>query len=728
MALPNIENYGYYKELAQTGYQVIRTSDLNDDNIDQHFDNILAILDDGIETDFVQHMKVHVIFGHGECDFYIMQYMYNLIFWPLITRSHKEIDTKHIIFEPIVKTDWMLKYINKFFIRKNLRTMDRITMNQSIDRCIGKFIKLQNYQMFLANSVDFADTIELMKKYPDFNATIHTDLTGIPMQDIKEYIMKNAKTQYKYITAPDSHHNQKYAFQTGEGTNLKQYAEVCVAIGAKPDGKGGLFTHPINHSFINGGLQSIEDVVIDSSIGRIAQIISKQNVGQSGAFARRLGLNNMDSFLNPDPNYSCDTKNLEEVYIKDKDMLDMFDMRYYRTTMDGPERILNADVDKNLIGQTLLFRSPITCASAAKGYGICYRCYGLLAYLNNDINIGQIAAEQLSSRYTQKLLSAKHLLEASVVKMTWTQEFYELFSVEYDRIILKDNIDYRKYKLIIDPDDIIDEADSGDDDETDDIDPDNNDYIYSFKVQYPDGHIASIYTNESDPIYFDDELIEVLNNEDTNDDGIYVLQLSKMINKAIFYVDIQNNELSKTMKQIKNLIDNKASIKTHDRNTILQDFITYNLAGGIKINSVHFEVLLSNQIRNPDDILLMPDWEQKNAGYQLIRLEDAIVNSSRISTRLQGSKLKRTLTHASNHKLYKAGNLDLFAMERPQDFINPKLVDRSHDAPERKIIKPVYFTDDLSDTGITKNGVAEVTKEEVKEEVDKQLEIKKNKK
>ena len=73
MALPNIENYGYYKELAQTGYQVIRTSDLNDDNIDQHFDNILAILDDGIETDFVQHMKVHVIFRHGECDFYIMQ-------------------------------------------------------------------------------------------------------------------------------------------------------------------------------------------------------------------------------------------------------------------------------------------------------------------------------------------------------------------------------------------------------------------------------------------------------------------------------------------------------------------------------------------------------------------------------------------------------------------------------------------------------------------------------
>lgn len=696
MALTNLEKYGYYQELSQNGYQVVNVStDINDKNIDTHFDNILAILDDGIETDFVQHMKLHLVFRHGECDMYIEQYLFNLIFWPLITRSNHEIDTKHIIFEPVIRSDWMIKYINKFFIRKNLRRMDRIVMNQSIDRCINKFIKLQNYQMYFANSVDFDDTIELMNKYKEFNDTMHVDLTGIPMQDIKEYIMKNARIQEKYITSPESTHNQKYAFQTGEGTNLKQYAEVCVAIGAKPDGQGGLFTHPINHSFINGGLQSIEDIVIDSSIGRIAQIISKQNVGQSGAFARRLGLNNMDTYLNPDPNYSCDTKNLEEVYIKDDKMLSMFDLRYYRFKMNGPEYLLNADKDKHLIGQTLLFRSPITCASAAKGYGICYRCYGLLAYLNNDINIGQIAAEQLSSKYTQRLLSAKHLLEASVVKMTWTQEFYDLFNVEYDRIILKDNIDYRKYYLIIDTDDIIDEDEGSDEDEESyvEADEDNNDYVYSFKIKYPDGHIATIGTSESDPIYFDDDLVSIMEEEDSDDDGVYNIQLTKFIDKNIFYIDIQNNELSKTMKQIKNLIDNKASIKTHDRNTLLQDFIAYNLAGGIKINSVHFEVLISNQIRNADDIMLQPDWEIQNEPYQLIKLEDAITNSPRIGVRLQGSKLKKTLINASNKGIYKPSNLDVFYMEKPQEFINPKLVDRSHDVPERKIIKPVYFKD-----------------------------------
>ena len=106
MALTNLNNYGYYQELAQRGTQIVYVSrDINDSNIDTHFDNILAIFDDGIETDFVQHMKLHLVFRHGECDMYIEQYLFNLIFWPLITRSKYEIDTKHIIFEPVIKSD-----------------------------------------------------------------------------------------------------------------------------------------------------------------------------------------------------------------------------------------------------------------------------------------------------------------------------------------------------------------------------------------------------------------------------------------------------------------------------------------------------------------------------------------------------------------------------------------------------------------------------------------------
>ena len=58
--------------------------------------------------------------------------------------------------------------------------------------------------------------------------------------------------------------------------------EVSVNIGTKPNGQGGVFPHGIQGSFINGGLKNVEEIIVESSIGRIAQILQKQNVGQSG--------------------------------------------------------------------------------------------------------------------------------------------------------------------------------------------------------------------------------------------------------------------------------------------------------------------------------------------------------------------------------------------------------------------------------------------------------------
>ena len=89
----------------------------------------------------------------------------------------------------------------------------------------------------------------------------------------------------------------------------------------------------------------------------------------------------------------------------------------------------------------------MTCASAAKGHGICYKCYGDLAYINNDINVGQIAAEGLSSIYTQILLSAKHLLESLVVKMEWSEGFYDYFQITFNSIALREDKSYKGCKL-----------------------------------------------------------------------------------------------------------------------------------------------------------------------------------------------------------------------------------------------------------------------------------------
>ena len=371
-------------------------------------------------------------------------------------------------------------------------------------------------------------------------------------------------------------------------------------------------------------------------------------------------------------------------------------MRYYKLKEKGIDYLLDATKDKHLIGQTVWFRSPMTCASAARGDGICYRCYGNLAYANKNINIGQIASELLSAIYTQRLLSAKHLLESAIIKMEWVPEFSELFNIEFDQIMLKDNLEYKRCKLIINADDIV-ESDIDDDVESMDEGTvmEENNYVYSFTVKTPDKSIV-IRTMDSDPIYLSSELIELMNANGMTDEDTYEFDMSKLKEKSLFIVDIQNDELSKVMKQVKNLVDNKSSIKSHDRNSILEAFIDANLSGGIKINSVHFEVLLMNQIRAADDILSLPDWTKTDEVYQIITLENALTDNLSITVRLQAPKLKRTLIHPSNRRLSKPSNMDLFTMVHPQDFMTEEFKDsRPEHERDRKIITPLIFNESM---------------------------------
>lgn len=696
----HLENYYCYEELATTGYQVIHTDDITDDNVDLHFKGIINILNDGVETEEVRNMKIHVVFPDDEIDLYIIQYMFTLMFWTLICASGTRIMSYHLFFEEVINRKTIKAYINKWFIKKNMKIMELIKLNQNIDRCIGKFRDLENFQMYLCNTLNFKDTIDFMKEFPEFADTIHTDISGIPLEDIKEYGMEQTRKQIKYITRADRDHSLKYSLISGEGTNVKQFKEVQTNIGTMPNGQGSVFKEPINHSFINGGLQSVYDHVIDSSIGRIAQILQKQNVGQSGAFSRKLGLNNQESRLHDDPNYICDSVNFEVVTIKNMDYLKAYNMRYYRYIENGMEYMLDADKDEDLIGKTLYFRSPMTCASRARGHGICYRCYGDLAYVNRNINIGQLASELLGAIYTQLLLSAKHQLESAIIKMNWTEDFYSLFDVEFDLISLKsaDEMDYRKYKLIINTADILEEEtdDEDNEDEYSNNSMEESYYITNFQVKKPDGTIVDIHTENNDMIFLHNNLVEMINvnmdgyTDDDADPDVYELDMSK-IDGPLFIVSVRNNELSATMKRVKNLIDHKGSIKMYDRHSILSEFIDANLQGNIRLNAVHFEVMLANQLVDKNDILESPDWSVKNPECELITLDKALSCNPSVTIRLQSTKFKKALNHPDNTKLYKHSNMDLYSMVHPQEFMGNYESSLSEEERDKPIIDPIMW-------------------------------------
>ena len=138
--------------------------------------------------------------------------------------------------------------------------------------------------------------------------------------------------------------------------------------------------------------------LIDSGTSRVAQIISKKEVGDSGGFSRILGLNNIGTYLHKDPTYDCHTNNFVEIVVSNKEVLRRLKDRYYRIHPHGQEFLIHKD-DTFLIGNKIYLRSPITCASKAMGEGVCYKCYGNLAFTNVDVSIGRIATELITSSY-----------------------------------------------------------------------------------------------------------------------------------------------------------------------------------------------------------------------------------------------------------------------------------------------------------------------------------------
>ena len=690
--------YFMYQELCKSGMQNIDTKDINQGNINDYFYGIINILRDGIELNKVQSMMVHVKFQadkskkipKDELDLSIFDFLYNVMFWELNVAVGEKITILNLIFPEDITKSYIANYINQVFIKRYRKQIPFIILNQTIDNVIGKFRDLRMFQMYLANTLNLEDTIELMEKYPEFNNTVHFDVSNIPLADVKNAGLDAAKVQIDYIKNSD--HCLRDSFRTGEAISPKQYKEVAVNIGTKPDGHGSVFPHPIYHSFMNGGLITPEEIAVESSVGRTAQILQKGNVGESGAFARRLELNNQDTFLNPDPYYICDTQNFEAIVIENETMYKMYDMRYYRDNPRGVDKYIDGDnmaQAKELIGKTIYLRSPMKCASAARGEGICYKCYGDLGYVNQEVNIGQIASEGLSSIYTQILLSAKHLLESAVIKLQWSEGFDAFFQLTFNTFALKENMKYPGYHLII-SDDIETEE------EYDDIT--YNYYINNFIVRTPDGSEYPIHTTEADNIYIVPEFMEYINsvnNENESGDEVYIdINMNDLVDfPELFIMKVRNDEISSTMDKIEKLINNKTVISKHDADSILKEFVMTNIHGGITLNSVHFEVLLMNQIRAAEDDIEMPDWRNPNAQYQILPLNKSLSNNRAITIRLQSDKIAKVLTSPQNRYLNRPANIDLFYMEQPQEYLSKYISDEWQPESDKdmSVYEPIAF-------------------------------------
>lgn len=660
--LENWQNYGAYVDLVKNGAMQICTSDLTKENLNNHFYSILNIMRDGIETDFVQHMAINVKFTDNvDVTLSIFDYFLNLIMWNLPISTDEEITSYFLFFHEKFNRNVIKDYIDDKFLNKNRTKYDTITLCNIIDDTLYRFRYVDEFSLYLCNTINDEDFIDLMNKSPEVYAYLHSDLSNVPLEDVKNVGQDITNKVIKIIENSD--HCLADSFATGEGVNRKQFREFAVNIGTIPDGNGGVYPNIVNNSFINGGVNKIADSLVESGKGRIAQIYSKNNVGTSGAFARILGLNNRDTRLHPSPNYVCNTRHYVKINIPSMTFLKRFNNRYYRFRPDGPEYKVNYKKDSHLIGQTLYFRSPMTCASKTNGDGICYRCYGDLAYTNVNINIGTIAAELLSSELTQMLLSAKHLLESNIKSVEWVEGFLDVFDVNFNILKIKDDFECKKWKLLID-------EDINREDDMDDLE--YNEYITRFQVVDPKGRVRDMYSKTSENIYLSTDLSDIISKMPNPTNGKYEINMEDIKDINLFLIHISNDELSATLEHVKSIINKYPKLDGMTKDIILQEFVIAVLNGGLNVDAIHLEVILSNQIReglSEDKILETPHWEFDNANYALVNLDTALKNHPSITTTLEYQKVSKTLYTPLSYRKSAPSQMDLFFMNKPQEFM-----------------------------------------------------------
>lgn len=662
--------YSQYAELITNGSQKINTSIFTTIEIlDNHFYQILNIFKDGIETKQIQDSFIIVEFVDKETvKLSIFDYWFNLLFWGLPVSTGEPITSRYLWFHEDITQGAISDYINTKFLKDNRKKYTNIQINNMIDNIMYKFQFIDRFSLYLYNTANNEDTIELMKKDKTLWDCIHCDLSNVPMEDVKDVGQKYTNEGIKRIIASGTHWAAPY-FRAKQGLNVKQVREFMFNIGTVPDGNGGIYPYIINGSYCNRGITEIKDYEIDGDKARLAQVLSHGNVGKSGAFARILGLNNMDDMLYPDPNYVCDSKHFIAITIKDSKTLSMYRGRYYRLQENGVEYQISQNPLRNemhLIGKTVLFRSPITCASRARGHGICYRCYGNLAHTNYDINIGRIASELLSSKLTQRLLSAKHLLETNIKKLMWTEYFHTFFDVDYNTIKLKEDINFKKYKLILDP---IDDEDFEEEDGSESYEK----YVTGCIVVDPKGNQYNIGTTENDPIYLSPELVSVINRKTPDADGLYILDMDSIKDKILFYIEVVNNELGATLERIKSILNKNSEVRRlGTKDAVTQELVDTIIEGGLSIDAIHLEVILSHQCKSAESNLLEPDWTLKNATYRMISLNEALKDNPSVTVSLMYKDINKLLYYPLSFQKSAPSVLDLFYMTKPQNYMSIK--------------------------------------------------------
>ena len=321
----------------------------------------------------------------------------------------------------------------------------------------------------------------------------------------------------------------------------------------------------------------------------------------------------------------CNTENYIEIEVTNEATLKRLCNRFYLNEETNKLWEIKKD-DTYLIGKIIQLRSPITCCLKE---GVCKKCYGTLP--NEDIHIGTLGVLILTSQLTQTLLSSKHLLKTSSEKIEFDERFLRYFFLESNIIYNKTSKKLDDASLIINKEDYLENDD----------DDNNKKIIRNLKIRNKNKEINLIVKKD---LIISEELEELMDNK-----TIVEIPFKNLNGIPLFYIIIENDELSKYLNEILSLIDNNKYLEpTKERmveriNLLLDE-------SKLKINLIHVENIIRELIRDPNNILYRPDFTKKNPDYVLIRMTEAIIKSPSVINSISFEQIKKQLYDVLTYK------------------------------------------------------------------------------
>ena len=186
-----------------------------------------------------------------------------------------------------------------------------------------------------------------------------------------------------------------------------------------------------------------------------------------------------------------------------------------------------------------------------------------------------------------------------------------------------------------------------------------------------DKEVYEIVENDGKELFIHPEFDKVIKGLEPNEDGSYKINLSKIADETLFTINIENNELTKPLKEVDRLLSGsyfKGMNPTLDM--MEQRFIELLIESKIHIMSIHAATILRSFVRKADNYLERPDFSKLFVDYVVLGLHNALSENPSITNSLAYDYLKRQLYTHTTFKKTKHSPLDLLFMKSLTEYKN----------------------------------------------------------